>query len=66
MIFKECHGAVWLVRARPSMARQHVTQYGNWTIFRGRTCFGTASHGAARRGTAKRLPVGGITGHFRR
>lgn len=33
MIFKECHGAVWLVRARPSMARQHVTQYGNWDNF---------------------------------
>ena len=54
--------------ARPGEARPYVTQYGNWDNFsRLRWAVrGMAGPGAARQGKATRLPVGGITGHFRR
>lgn len=53
--------------ARPGAARQHVTQYGNWDNFSRHDLagLGKAWRGPARRGKAKRLPVCGITGHFR-
>jgi len=52
------------------MARQYVTWYGNQDNFQGMARPGDAGLGVARRvvvwlGKAKRLPVGGITGHFR-
>lgn len=71
MIFSR-HGKARSGLARPGrawagMARQHVTQYGNWDNFsgRGRARYGKAGPGRAWTGKAKRLPVGGITGHFR-
>ena len=54
--------------ARPGEALPYVTQYGNWDNFSGpgSARLGTARRGVARRGKVTRLPVGGITGHFRR
>ena len=51
--------------ARPGEARPYVTQYGNWDNFSGsgQARLGTAGPGLVRQ---QRLPVGGITGHFRR
>ena len=67
MIFSR-RGAARRGQAGPGRARQHVTQYGNWDNFSGpgSARLGTARRCVARRGRAKRLPVGGITGHFRR
>jgi hypothetical protein len=67
MIFKARRAEVWRGRAGRGQARLHVTQYGNWDNFsgRGRARYGKAGQGRAWTGKAKRLPVGGITGHFR-
>ena len=59
------HGRAGPGTAGRGLARQYVTQYGNWdnflTAWPGRA---SAWLGRARLGKAKRLPVGGITGHF--
>ena len=55
MIFQ---GAAWHGRAWPGLARQHVTQYGNWDNFSGH---GLARRGGARPGVARqgKTPAGG-------
>jgi hypothetical protein len=72
MIFKARRAEDWRGQARRGWERLHVTQYGNWDNFsgRGRARYGKAGPGRAWTGKtwtgkAIRLPVGGITGHFR-
>jgi len=64
MIFlgSERQGMAWLGAARHGNTSPGTATR---TIFQGRARLGGAWRGMARLGKAKRLPVGGITGHFR-